>query len=135
METLKTLNNLTKEYFIDDISRQLIQRNTFNNDAVHSLDLYLKKQYKSLIKYDLSDSLRLRELVVILQKTLKVAPYIYPKKKAQKRTQLFEHNASTYWIEEIVLSSNRLSPNKVFRVEEIGIFETAEEAKEAIEKK
>lgn len=132
METLKNLNNKTKEYFIDDFSRQLIQRNTLNNDGRHALDLYLKKQYNALIKYDLSDSLRLRELVVVLQKTLKLAPYIYPKTKPKKRTQLFEHNSSTYWIEELVLS-NRFTPKNVFRVEGFGLFTNLQQAKEAIE--
>jgi len=72
MEQLKPLNTITKDYFIDELSRYLIRRNTYNNDAVYSCDKWLLKTYNALIKYDLSECLRLRELVDVIQKTLNI---------------------------------------------------------------
>ena len=81
METLKHLNHITETYFIDDLSRTLIRRNCLNSDGKWATDLYLKKQYNALKKYDLSNCLRLNELVNVLEITFALGKYKFPKKK------------------------------------------------------
>jgi hypothetical protein len=85
-EKLKELNHMTETWFIDDLSRTLIRRNCLNSHGQWAIDLYLKKQYKALLKYDISKCLRLRELVNVLEITFALGEYINPfeAKKSKK---------------------------------------------------
>ena len=44
---------------------------------------------------------------------------------------LFEHEGSTFWIEELRLANN-FKPNRIFQVDGFGLFNTKEDAIEAI---
>ena len=52
----------------------------------------------------------------------------------KKAHTLFEHKGSTFWIEELRLANN-FKPNRIFQVDGFGLFNTKEDAIEAIKNK